>query len=111
MTTPKNLPFQILQGIIYAMVVTLFVVWVALGSRTVAAQNRAILEGIRGQNQEQLAAVTALITSNTQGDRTIVCLLNVDPDKRSEKVTQACVVAAADGRSQLTPEELKKASG
>ncbi len=99
---------SVMTGIVYAMVVAMFVVWVALGTQTVAKQNRAILEGINSQHEELLVQVQDAITLNTAGDRTIVCLLNVDPEQRSEAVTQACVRAAAEGRSVLTPEELKK---
>ncbi len=83
------------------LVSILFVVWVAFGAVTVSRQNRQILDGIASQNRAQLEQLTELIETNTVGDRTIVCLLNVAPEDRTEHTTQACVKAARAGDDHL----------
>jgi hypothetical protein len=89
------------QFVVYSMVVVLFVVWVALGSRTVSQQNKQILAQTQTQLDALQAQLSTVIQQNTIGDRTIVCILNVDPTKRTEKTTQRCEQQAELGRSSL----------
>lgn len=101
LSQPKHLAWQIAQGVVYAMVVTLFMVWVVFGSVTVSSQNATILQGVQAQGQANYQAIQKLIEKNTIGDRTITCILLVDPSKRNEHTTQKCLTAAEHGLNHL----------
>lgn len=97
----RRLFAQAVQFVAYAMIAVLFVVWIALGPQTVSKQNQQILNGVQTQLNDLESQVESVIAENTVGDRTIVCILNVDPDKRTEKVTQQCEAAARQGLDHL----------
>ena len=84
-----------------AMITVLFLVWVVFGSATVNRQNATILTGVQAQLAELDTKLETVIAQNTIGDRTIVCILNVDPTKRTEQTTQRCVKAAKAGRDTI----------
>lgn len=88
-----------------ALIVVLFFTWVIFGQRNISAQTHDIARRtqriVREGHRHLFAKIEHLTTSQNVGDRTIVCLLSVPPEQRTEDVTQRCLAAARDGRTHL----------
>ena len=102
-----NLFRTVATAITLLLVTTLFFVWVVFGQQTMQRQNSQILSAVNAQLVDVQTGINDAIERNTVGDRVIVCLLNVDPELRSEKVTQLCVNRARQGYDTLSDQQVK----
>ncbi len=96
-----NILTTVISAVSFALIVVLFMVWVVFGQATVQHQNDQILSRVDDRLSVVEQRIGDAIQQNTVGDRTIVCLLNVDPSLRTERITQLCVEAAKQGKSTI----------
>jgi hypothetical protein len=83
------------------LIIALFMVWVVFGQSTVNHQNTQILSAVQTDLQHLEDHIDLSIQNNSIGDRVIVCLLNVEPDARTNATTQRCLTAARHGRDSI----------
>lgn len=87
------------------IITVLFLVWVVFGQATIGRQNQQILQGVQTELQHLEDHLDQSIRQSSVGDRVIVCILNVEPNDRSNRTTDQCLKAAEHGKDHLTPKK------
>lgn len=92
---------DVVRFLTFAMVTGLFFVWLVFGNVTITKQNQAILQGVKNDHAQMLARINESIVQNSVGDRTLVCILRITPEGRTDKKINRCLEVAEKGGDSL----------